>query len=63
MLNFVTYEITFATIVATKTHVNLLMGNITSLIEKIASKPVHIQIVRVLMEATYLFRRECSKIE
>ena len=45
MLNFVKGEINFATPTATKTNVNLPMDNFTSMIEKFASKQVHIQII------------------
>ncbi|WMV15291.1 hypothetical protein MTR67_008676, partial [Solanum verrucosum] len=38
-------EITFATTAATKTYVNLQMDHITSLIQKFATKPVHIQTI------------------
>ncbi|WMV55489.1 hypothetical protein MTR67_048874, partial [Solanum verrucosum] len=38
-------EITFATTAATKTYVNLQMDHISSLIQKFATKPVHIQTI------------------
>ncbi|WMV07703.1 hypothetical protein MTR67_001088 [Solanum verrucosum] len=38
-------EITFATIATTKTYVNLQMDHITSLIQKLATKPIHIQTI------------------
>ncbi|KAH0712621.1 hypothetical protein KY289_008580 [Solanum tuberosum] len=39
-------EITFATTAATKTYVNLQMDHIISLIQKFATKPVHIQTIK-----------------
>lgn len=45
MLNFVKGEINFSTTTATKTYINLPMNNITSLIEKFTSKPIHIQTI------------------
>lgn len=44
-LYLITGEITFATTAATKTYVNLQMDHITSLIQKFATKPVHIQTI------------------
>ena len=38
-------EINFSTTTATKTYINLLMNNITSLIQKFTSKLVHIQTI------------------